>query len=250
MKFLNPQVNIFTETDNLRKIEYICRVCTGTQDKTGTDPKFVQKRWNEGHGSVFEHLRVIVPEDIALGYIMVDHQNLPYGAMDRINWEVDDCCIMNARDFLHLGGTLDELKNFKQDPDFVTAEFVIDIGIARELIRHRQMSFTERSTRYCKFDDNVEYINPIPLEWASGTMNPKYLAWFTSCRQAENLYCMMREAGCSPQEARAVLPLSTATILYMSGTRKQWDDVIKLRTSAGAHPQMKYIINQLKEKMQ
>lgn len=40
MKIIHPMVEIYREPDHLKKIETIARVCTGTQDKTGTNPEF------------------------------------------------------------------------------------------------------------------------------------------------------------------------------------------------------------------
>ena len=248
MNIISPDVTIYREGDNLKKIEMICRICTDSQDKVGSDPSFLQKRWREGHGSVFEHLRVAIPENEAFPYIMQEDVTLPYGALERIEWN-DNACFINGRDFLALGGTLEELNKHPQDPLYITARFVVDIGIARELIRHRQMSFTEKSTRYCKFDSGVDFILPIPNEWAEMWQNrihtSAFQAWQSGCSCAENAYRKMRELGYPPQEARNVLPLSTATVLYMSGTIKQWQEVIALRTARGAHPQMKYIMKKM-----
>lgn len=44
-----------------------------------------------------------------------------------------------------------------------------------------------------------------------------------------------------------VLPLSTATVLYVTGMYKQWEDMLKLRLAPGAHPQMRYIMQKLVE---
>lgn len=248
MNIVTPTVSIYDEVDNLKKIETICRICTDSQKKVGSDPEFLQKRWKEGHGSVFEHLRIVLPENDAFKYIMQDGVELSYGALDRIEW-CDDMCLMNGRDFLALGGTVEELKKYPQDPLFITAKFVVDIGISRELIRHRQMSFTEKSTRYCKFDSGVDFVLPIPNEWAEMWQNQiftsAFQAWECGCKCAENAYRKMRDLGYPPQEARNVLPLATATVLYMSGTIKQWQEVIALRTARGAHPQMKYIIKKM-----
>ncbi len=40
MKVIEPTVEIYREPDHLRKIETIARVCTGTQDKVGSNPDF------------------------------------------------------------------------------------------------------------------------------------------------------------------------------------------------------------------
>ena len=62
----------------------------------------------------------------------------------------------------------------------------------------------------------------------------------------EKSYIAMIEAGCAPQEARNVLPLSTKTELMMTGTIEQWNVMLKLRRAPGAHPQMTYLMNKLR----
>lgn len=60
----------------------------------------------------------------------------------------------------------------------------------------------------------------------------------------------MLNNGCTPQEARIVLPNGLKTELIMTGTLKQWDDVFALRESEAAHPQVRYLMKLLREKME
>nr|DAK88681.1 MAG TPA: Thymidylate synthase complementing protein [Caudoviricetes sp.] len=152
---------------------------------------------------------------------------------------------INVRDYLTQGGKLKDLKEFSFADDYMTVKFTVDIGVARELIRHRQMSFMERSTRYCNMFDDIELIKPVSFAWAeSGELNE---AWYMECVSAEAAYRLMIRKGARPQEARTVLPLSTATVLYVTGMYKQWEDMLKLRLAPGAHPQMRYIMQKLVE---
>ena len=58
----------------------------------------------------------------------------------------------------------------------------------------------------------------------------------------------MTLSGASPpQEARNVLPLSLKTELVMTGTHDQWKEMLKLRLSPKAHPQMHYLMKKLVE---
>ena len=97
----------------------------------------------------------------------------------------------------------------------------------------------------------IEFIKPVPFEWAE--FNPEsdtegnYTDWLDACFNAEKVYMRIIERGARPQEARTVLPLSTATVLYVTGMYKQWEDVLKLRLAPGAHPQMRYIMGKLVE---
>ena len=156
-----------------------------------------------------------------------------------------DHLTINARDYLAFGGKLEGLKELPEADDYMTVKFTVDIGVSRELIRHRQMSFMERSTRYCNMSDCIDFIKPVPFAWDEfGVLSD---AWHMECVSAEAAYRLMIRKGARPQEARTVLPLSTATVLYVTGMYKQWEDVLKLRLAPGAHPQMRYIMQKLVE---
>lgn len=248
MRMIEPSVEIYTEPDHFRKIETIARVCTGTQDKVGSKPGFVENLWENHHETPFEHVMVKIPstrfaQDLSLDKLAKD---AAYGFFSRL--QINSSCLMymmNARDFLSFGNPLKKLKEFPEADDYMTVKFTVDIGVARELIRHRQMSFMERSTRYCNMSDCIDFIKPVPFAWDEfGVLSD---AWHMECVSAEAAYRLMIRKGARPQEARTVLPLSTATVLYVTGMYKQWEDMLKLRLAPGAHPQMRYIMQKLVE---
>ena len=241
MRIIEPSVEIYTEYDHSKKIETIARVCTGTQDKVGSKPDFVENLLKNHHETPFEHVRIAVDWNVRR------FREKTYGFWDRLGlsrmWK--NRITINVRDYLTQGGKLKDLKEFSFADDYMTVKFTVDIGVARELIRHRQMSFMERSTRYCNMSDCIDFIKPVPFAWAeSGELNE---AWYMECVSAEAAYRLMIRKGARPQEARTVLPLSTATVLYVTGMYKQWEDMLKLRLAPGAHPQMRYIMQKLVE---
>ena len=241
MRIIEPSVEIYTEPDHYKKIETVARVCTGTQDKVGSKPGFVENLWENHHETPFEHVRVAPDWDIERFY------NKTYGFWDRIGLSggSEKRLTINARDYLTLGGKLEDLKGLPEADDYMTVKFTVDIGVSRELIRHRQFSFQERSTRYCNMSDCIDFIKPVPFAWAEfGVLSD---AWHMECVSAEAAYRLMIRKGARPQEARTVLPLSTATVLYVTGMYKQWEDMLKLRLAPGAHPQMRYIMQKLVE---
>lgn len=241
MRMIEPTVEIYTEPDHYKKIETIARVCTGTQDKVGSKPGFVENLWKNRHETPFEHVRIAVDWDMKRFY------NKTYGFWDRVGLTkgLEKDLILNVRDYLTLGSKLEDLKELPEADDYMTVKFTVDIGVARELIRHRQMSFMERSTRYCNMAGGVEFIKPVPFAWDEfGVLSD---AWHMECVSAEAAYRLMIRKGARPQEARTVLPLSTATVLYVTGMYKQWEDMLKLRLAPGAHPQMRYIMQKLVE---
>jgi thymidylate synthase (FAD) len=258
MKIISPKVEFITEKNPLKRIELVARVCWGTESKiTETSAKpFCEKLLKMGHTSPFEHARVKVP---ILTYAALHCTNAPYGFHSRI--AIGNPCVdVNVRDYLAIGGKLDDVETFELADDFATACFTVDIGISRELVRHRQFSFMERSTRYVNMKDGIEFIAPIPFDWAEKTeeiegdknipdrfAGPRYLTWFFNCEMAEWSYIALIKESCPPQEARNVLPLSTATKLYVTGMYSQWHDMLDLRTDKAAHPQMQYAMKLMLE---
>lgn len=270
MEIIEPKVEIYREPDHLRKIETIARVCTGTEKKVGANPDFLKKLLERGHGTPFEHVRVKVeklpvpfcdlpPEERLLKSIFGEEMSGDtYGQSYRrikdrekvLNPKTGrkvykEFTAVNGRDFLAMGGKLDSLKKLPEADDYMTVKFTVDIGVARELIRHRQMSFMERSTRYVNFKDGIEFILPDLFKFANSKVYGPCMTWRNGCAEAERAYRAMIADGCKPQDARTVLPLSTATVLYMTGMYTQWEDVLDLRLAPGAHPQMRYIMRKL-----
>jgi thymidylate synthase (FAD) len=66
---------------------------------------------------------------------------------------------------------------------------------------------------------------------------------------AEEYYFSMLDWGCSPQEARAVLPNSLKTEVMMTANLREWRHFLKVRTSRAAHPQMREVANLLLKKL-
>ena len=115
----------------------------------------------------------------------------------------------------------------------ITVRFVVDRGISHEIVRHRLASYCQESTRYCNYskDDFCGEIAVIkPYYLTKGT--PSYSYWQYSCEYAEKHYFNLLNWGCTPQEARAVLPNSLKTELMMTANLREWRTFFKLRTFA------------------
>ena len=137
----------------------------------------------------------------------------------------------------------------------MTVIFTVDRGVSHEMVRHRLASFAQESTRYCnyskeKFGDQITVIRPYFLEEESEAYN----AWLYVMEEAEQAYMTMLRCGCSPQEARSVLPNSLKTDIVITANYREWRTIFKLRTAAGAHPQMREImrplLDEVKEKLE
>lgn len=127
-----------------------------------------------------------------------------------------------------------------------SVKFTCDRGVTHEIVRHRVASYCQESTRYCnyandKFGSEITVIKPLYLE--PGTLG--YDAWFMACQTAEGAYFDLLDWGCSPQEARAVLPNSLKTEIIMTANLREYRHFFKLRCAKTAHPQMREVANML-----
>lgn len=128
--------------------------------------------------------------------------------------------------------------------------------IAAQILRHRSFSFQEYSTRYAvaqhpvmpdfrrqdtknrqnSFDD----LDPeIKLAFGKRTLH--------LFGDAQELYDDMIEAGVAKETARRILPLSTATTLFMHGTLRSWVHYLELRTDPGTQLEHREIAESIKE---
>lgn len=73
----------------------------------------------------------------------------------------------------------------------------------------------------------------------------KMNVWRKHMEACERAYNELIERGCSPQEARSVLPQSLKSEFCVTGTKEAWDHFLKLRTASDAHPQIRYLANMI-----
>ena len=130
----------------------------------------------------------------------------------------------------------------------LTVRFVCDRGVSHEIVRHRIASYCQESTRYCnygkgKFGEEITVIEPCFLNEQTAHI------WKRACEATETAYFDLLAEGCSPQEARSVLPNSLKTEVVMTANIREWRHFLKLRCSPAAHPQMREVALILLEKV-
>ena len=133
---------------------------------------------------------------------------------------------------------------------FLSVKFTVDRGVTHELVRHRLCSFAQESTRYCnyskeKFGHDVRFVIPYFFEDKPDAME----IWTDACARAEQAYFDLLDGDATPQEARTLLPNSTAAEIVMSGNYREWRHILRLRTAQTAHPQMREVMCQLGEEL-
>lgn len=118
----------------------------------------------------------------------------------------------------------------------LTVKFICDRACSHQLVRHRLMSFNQKSQRYCK-EDNLEVIKPEGLKNTA--------IWLESCRQAENAYAELIRRGEKPEVARGVLPNSTATEIYATANLREWRHFFELRCDRTAQKDIRMLALEL-----
>lgn len=125
----------------------------------------------------------------------------------------------------------------------VSIRMCCDIGVYKDLTRHRLASFSIESTRYCnyskdKFDNNITFVYPCNIE--EGT--EEYGLWQETMGAIEQNYNKMAELGCKPDQLRLLLPHSTAAEVYMTANIREWRHILSLRADSHAHPSIQQLM--------
>ena len=128
---------------------------------------------------------------------------------------------------------------------YLTGLFTCDRGVTHELVRHRPASFAQESTRYCnyikdKFSSELTFIKPTGLSIVQEAI------WIQAMEQAERFYFAMIEAGCSPQQARSVLPTDIKANIVITANLAEWQHIFDLRyhgTTGAPHPKCKEVMS-------
>lgn len=270
--------------DNLyQKIELCGRVCYKSEDKiTATSAlNFVKKICTNNHGSVLEHYAFIfrlTPEY----YHYLKSENLPFFIFSNItkplvsfnlrafvtqyNKDYNNESLRPITKFLclkypdlfsnipdesdievNLITDLSELNDRERDlHQRISVKLITDRGVSHELVRHRLASFSQESTRYCnyskdKFNNEITVIKPTQITEAS------YPYWKEAMENCEKNYFKILELTSSPQLARSVLPNSLKTEICVTASIEEWKLIFDLRCSQFAHPDVRVLMNQVKE---
>tara|TARA_B110000879_G_C11173050_1_gene514514 strand:- start:2893 stop:3516 length:624 start_codon:yes stop_codon:yes gene_type:complete len=128
------------------------------------------------------------------------------------------------------------------------------IFVARQLVKHKFLRWNEISRRYV--DKEPEFY--VPEVWrgrsadkkqgSEGVWEPNY-AIDGSMGQLKDLYDQMIYDGCAPEQARMVLPQSTYTEWWWSGSLDAWADMARLRCKPDAQAETREIADQISEVM-
>jgi thymidylate synthase (FAD) len=149
----------------------------------------------------------------------------------------------------------------------ISVRIICDRGVLAELSRHRLVSLSVESTRYCCYSEDkkgMKFIIPCWFkdmtegeytvddykEWYSKRAYSKLeTEWIDAMLNAEVHYNEMLSLGAKPEQARSVLPNSLKTELVMTCNLREVCHILDLRTSRAAHPQIREIMIDLYDKL-
>ena len=309
MKIIEPQVELWKQEPTLKgvwhQIARATRVCYQSKPREGeSDEAFVNRvilkpatredgsiDFDKCHGAMLEHGTVYLtilgdrlfnPIDSVIKYIKNKYSRVIF--VHGNNACINDACITtNMRVILE--------NNWQDDLQFIsvpthhikrtTFSVITDIGVTRELNRHRVNSIAEQSTRYCtysadKFGNEITYTSN---DFLADCMNDLHFDGFTIdshffhelCEDIANnetnhwtssiyyifgllasefAYLGLKENKVPNDMARQVLNLNTKSQAIYTAFDDDWQHFIKLRAdnvSGKVHPNMKIIADKIKE---
>lgn len=266
-----------------KAIERAGRTCYKSEDKMTEDSAkgFVDRMIASKHTAMLEHGTVYLffPQD-------VEYEVFEKYVKNKFSFTFA-VLVLKPRGFyvttnlrvLQENNWLDDLKYLCNSTKFhekrYSFKFTCSRAIANELIRHRVFSFAQESQRYCnyskdKFDNEITCIKPSWMNISTGKIRlsareewkvedvivpdkPGYIDFIESCTHSEYCYFHILKEGCTPQQARDVLPNATKTEIVMTGYESDWRYLFDLRLfgkTGAPHPDMVDLMEKAKAEVE
>lgn len=290
MKIVEPSVEYWAQGAGIEgvwnQIARATRVCYQSKPREGESSEDFVKRiilkpalikgnlnnlehckfnFDKMHGAMLEHGtiyltilgdRIFSPIDPVTKYIENKYSKVVFVHGDNVY--VNDACITTNMRVILENNWQDDLKFISAPTHHIkrtTFSVITDIGVTRELNRHRTFSVAEQSTRYCdlikdKFGGELTFIKPA---WRQKDKNgfilsfDDYDAFLANCEQT---YKQLRQQGWRPEQARQVLPLGLKTQAVYTAFSDDWNHFLKLRAdniSGKVHPNMQLVANKIQD---
>jgi len=138
---------------------------------------------------------------------------------------------------------------------FASFHIKAPIFVARQLVKHSYLRWNEISRRYV--DDEPEFY--VPDVWRGRAENVKqgsagevklpYLVPHEFNRSALYEYETLLEAGVAPEQARMILPQSTITEWYWSGSLDAFANMCRLRLKEDTQDETRLVAQQIDAQM-
>lgn len=144
------------------------------------------------------------------------------------------------------------------------ASFVLDVPVfvARQIMRHRSLNFNEVSGRYKKLEPRFYYWEPggyraqhqTSHQCSDGLVQGTHQVdaaglYRQHCHRAWEAYEHLLDLGVSREQARALLPLSIMTQVYVTGSLRSWIHFLQQRLDGHAQPECGLVAEKLKTRL-
>ena len=280
MKLIDSSYKIIEQEPNLlgvyKQIEKAARTAYKSEDKItdGSAQRMVESLCKASHGAALEHGTIYLKtNDIETINRYWDNK---YSTIIEEDFYGPAYITTNAR-VIFENGWEDDLKYMCEPTEYhekrITVKFICSIGVGREILRHRSMSFLQESTRYCnytkdKFGNELTFIIP---EWIYRCRDE--IASYIDSLTGESRDWLMKEFGeelinslscidrtvsswedhllmcerdyeyfvstdegytLKPEEARGILPLDLKSELVVTGFVSDWIHFFRLRSYIAA----------------
>lgn len=287
--------------ENMYKhIERCGRTCYKSEDRITPDSskKFVDGLIKSKHLSVLEHgtIYLYIPvsayDSNLVYHVRNEYVENPYSKVIYIGLDDDE---LPYRDILGNPATgsmqyvittnfrvlvennwLDDLQYLCEPTEYHelrhTALLHACIHVYKDLTRHRPMSFSIESTRYCnytkgKFGSELTFVQLpwtkiIPDTYDSSILQKLYdddvmpiedIDFIASLCSIEETYMYLIKGKWEPQQAAEILPQCLAADVIMSGFESDWRHVFNLRSDIAAtgkpHPLVEQLMTPLRKEM-
>ena len=229
-----PVILNYWSDDPLEHMETCGRTCYNSFDKktkTSAEP-FIDGLIKNGHLSVLEHCAVNINADGFVPQFDRLAEDSPEFGLLMSRAALGSVRFSDMVKFDSRYKTAADLKKLPRATDVIT--FLLS-GISRsfthQLVRHRNLSFSQQSLRYVKLnEESFSYVNPF-----KGEAPKEFKEHMLSCIK---LYEQLIKNGEKPDEARSVLPMCTATEIAVTGQASWWLEFFKLRYHPRASKEM------------
>ena len=265
IKFAEFSCKTISDADPALKLERCARICYKSEDKikAGSAERLLRAVIQRGHESVLEHYRLTVDASnlskihtlefvnrfkiLNSKYVNVFRQTASGNIRawrDEIRQELSQSGssvlgeIMSARYPLFFSDLIKPndylpLLAIYEARDYHTVLLTTNVRVTHEFVRHRTLSFSQESTRYCNYGGNFVYIRPTEFGWGEAEI----AVWERQIRAEAAAYCELLKLTKKPEQASAVLSKSLKADIVITGTDDDWQKFFKLRLAPDAHPE-------------
>lgn len=121
----------------------------------------------------------------------------------------------------------------------------ISRACSHQLVRHRHMSFSQKSQRYVKEKSQFDYITPPTIE-KNDELSKKYGDFM---KKISDFYLELTAAGIPAEDARFILPNATVTSMVTSLNLREMIYLANLRLCTRAQTEIRILVKKMCEEL-